>query len=100
MQVKRKGEAMTLHKFKPDWAVPPGQVVQERLEYRGMTAHDLAVRANVSAELVKRMLAGKTQTPEWLLIAIAPDVGMNEHVLMGIERNWRKWRKRQEGRRQ
>ncbi len=53
------------HAYNPDYAVPPGQTLQELLNDRGMTQIELANRTGLSRKTINEIIKGKSPlTPE------------------------------------
>ena len=46
-------------RFNPDFAVPPGWILEERLEVNGMSQAEFARRCGRSAKLISKIIAGK-----------------------------------------
>jgi HTH-type transcriptional regulator / antitoxin HigA len=44
--------------WRPDWAIPPGEILQEALEERGMSPAELARRMNYSVRTVTQIIEG------------------------------------------
>ena len=47
------------YKFKPDYAVHPGDILEERLEVWGMSQAEFARRCGRSTKLISQIIAGK-----------------------------------------
>ena len=45
--------------FEPDFAVPPGETLQETMESLGMTQKDLAIRTNLTVQTLNRIFKGE-----------------------------------------
>ena len=46
-------------RYRPDYAVPPGWVLAERLEVRGISPAEFARRCGRSPKLISEIIAGK-----------------------------------------
>jgi len=46
-------------KFEPDYAIPPGETLQETMEYLGMTQVELAERTGLTVQSVNRIFKGE-----------------------------------------
>ena len=51
-------EKMTRHPYEPDYAVPPGQTLQETIDALGIAQRELAIRAGLSAKHVNQVIKG------------------------------------------
>ena len=51
--------ATATDRYDPDYAVPPGRVLKERLDAHGITPAELARRCGRSAKLISEIVAGK-----------------------------------------
>ena len=47
------------NQYRPDYAVPPGWVLEERLESQGMSQAEFARRCGRSPKLISEIIAGK-----------------------------------------
>lgn len=67
--------------YRPDYAVPPGETVQETLDARGMTQAELAERTGRPRKVINEIVKGKA--------AITPETALRlEHVLGVPARLW------------
>ncbi len=53
------GGATTTNQYAPDYAVPPGRVLDEPLEARGISHAEFARRCGRSPKLISEIMAGK-----------------------------------------
>ncbi len=51
-------KAARLHRFDPDFAVPPGQTLREVMDSQGMTQRDLAARTGLTVQTLSRIIKG------------------------------------------
>jgi len=49
---------VTVHTFRPDYAVPPGETLRARLNEIGLSQSDLAIRSGLSAKHVNQIIKG------------------------------------------
>jgi HTH-type transcriptional regulator/antitoxin HigA len=68
-----------------DWAVPPGETLQELLEERGMSQRELARRTGLSPKHVNKLLQG--------LVPLSADVAMRLERVTGVTANF--WNRRE-----
>ena len=48
--------AKQLYAFKPDYAIPPGETLEETMEAMGMTQHEMAERTGLPVQTLNRIL--------------------------------------------
>src|ERR1700733_11480286 len=61
----------------PDWAVPPGEILLEAIQDRGMSQSDLARRMGRPIKTINEIVNGKA--------AITPDTAIQLEMTLGIE---------------
>src|SRR2546421_11715641 len=72
-----------------DWAVPPGEILEEALEERRMSQAELARRMNRPLKTINEIIKGKAAiTPETAL-QLELAVGINARFWNNLERNFR-----------
>ena len=52
-------KALRKHPFKPDYAVPPGATLEETMVSLGMTQRELADRAGLTVQALRRIFKGQ-----------------------------------------
>lgn len=62
--------------WRPSWAVPPGEVLLEALEERGMSQAELARRMNRPVKTINEIVRGKA--------AITPETALQLELVLGI----------------
>ena len=62
--------------WRPDWAVPPGEILAEALDERSMTQAELARRTNRPLKTINEIVKGKS--------AITPDTALQFEVVLGV----------------
>lgn len=62
--------------FEPDYAVPPGETLQETLEYFGMSQAGLAQRTGKSKKCINEIIKGKSP--------ISPDTALEFERVLGV----------------
>jgi len=63
-------------KWKPDYANPPGWLLEEYLEVRGYSQAELARRCGLSLKLISELIAGKAR--------IEPDTALQFEEVFGL----------------
>ncbi len=77
------------NKYRPDYAVPPGWVLEEELEARNISQAELARRCGRSAKLISEIVAGKAPVEPATAIQFQRVLGVDAGVWLGIESNYR-----------
>ncbi len=81
--------ATAIYKYEPDYAVSPGEVLDEHLEARGMSQAELARRCGRSPKLISEIIAGKAPVKPKTALQFERALGMDASVWLGIESNYR-----------
>ena len=82
------------NRYEPDYAVPPGWVLKERLDAQGMTPAELARRCGRSAKLISEILAGKAPIEPRTALQLEKVLGVDAEIWLGIETDYRLQRTR------
>lgn len=62
--------------FRPDYAIPPGEILEETLEARGLTKAEFAERCGRPAKTISEIIAGKA--------AITPETAIQFERVLGV----------------
>ena len=81
--------AATPNRYEPDYAVPPGHVLKERLDAQGMTPAELARRCGRSAKLISEIVAGKAPIEPRTALQFERVLGVDAGIWLGIETDYR-----------
>lgn len=87
--------ARALNQFRPDYVVPPGWVLGERLEVQGMSHAELARRCGRSPKLISEIVAGKAPLEPETALQLEKVLGVDASVWLGIESDYRLHRARE-----
>ena len=68
---------MASYKYEPDYAVPPGWILEEHIEAENMSQAELARRCDLSPQLISDIIAGKA--------AIHPDTALQFQKVLGVD---------------
>ena len=80
--------------FRPDYAVPPGEIIDEHRESAGLTQLELAQRLGFSTKHVNRLLSGlEPVTPETAL-KLESIFGLGAGVWLNLEARYREFQAR------
>ena len=78
-----------IYKYEPDYAVSPGEVLEEHLETRGMSQAELARLCGQSPKLISDIIAGKAPVEARTALQFEKALGMDASVWLGIESDYR-----------
>ena len=81
--------ATATNRYEPDYAVPPGWVLKERLEAHGMTPAEFARRCGRSAKHISEILAGKAPVEPRTALQFEKVLGVAAEIWLGIETDYR-----------
>ena len=82
------------NRYEPDYAVPPGWVLKDRLDAQGMTPAELARRCGRSAKLISEIVAGKAPIEPRTALQFEKVLGVDAEIWLGIETDYRLQRTR------
>lgn len=75
--------------FRPDYAVPPGWVLEERLEVYGISHTELARRCGCSPEHISGILSGEIPIGPETADNFERKLGLAAGIWLGIEKEYR-----------
>lgn len=75
--------------FEPDYAVPPGETLQETIEALGMTQRDLAKRTGMAPKTINQIIKGKAPITPDTAILLERVTGIPARFLNNLESNYR-----------
>lgn len=75
--------------YNPDYGVPPGWVLGERLEAQGMSQAELARRCGRSPKLISEIVAGKAPIESETALQFERVLGVDAGIWLGIESAYR-----------
>ena len=87
--------ATATNRYRPDYAVPPGWVLAERLEVRGISPAEFARRCGRSPKLISEIIAGKAPLKPETAIQFERVLGIDASIWLGIEEDYRLHRARE-----
>ena len=73
------------YSYRPDYAVPPGWVLEEHLKSHGFSPAELARRCGRSAKLISEIIAGKAPVEPKTALQFEKVLGLDASVWLGIE---------------
>ena len=81
--------------YQPDYAVPPGWVIEEHLAAKRMSHAEFARRCGRSTKLISEIIAGKAPVEPKTALQIEKVLGMDASIWLGIEADYRLHRTRE-----
>lgn len=87
--------ATAANQFRPDYAVPPGWILEERLEVHGMSQAEFARRCGRSAKLISEIIAGKAPLEPETAIQFEKVLGVDADLWLSIESGYQLHRARE-----
>ena len=80
--------ATDTYSYEPDYAVSPGQVLEEHLEAREMSHAEFARRCDRSAKLISDIISGKAPVEPRTALQFEKVLGMDASIWLGIESDY------------
>ena len=80
---------ISTNEFVPDYAVSPGQILQERLEVMGISQAEFARRCGRTPKLISEIIAGKAPVETESAIQFERVTGLHASIWLGIESDYR-----------
>ncbi|OGV72958.1 MAG: addiction module antidote protein, HigA family [Lentisphaerae bacterium RIFOXYB12_FULL_65_16] len=77
-----------LYKYEPDYAVAPGEILEETLEARGMSKSEFAARCGLSSKTVSLIIHGKAPITAPTALAMERVLGGSAQLWMNLEANY------------
>ena len=81
--------------FNSDYAVPPGWVLQERLQVAGISQAEFARRCDRPAKLIREIISGKAPLEPGTALQFEKVLGVDAGIWLGIESEYRLHQARQ-----
>ncbi len=81
--------AVLTNQYKPDYAVPPGWVLDERLETQGISHAEFARRCGRSPKLISEIIAGNAPIEPKTALQFEKVLGMDAGIWLGMESDYR-----------
>src|SRR5258708_10900323 len=85
--------------WEPQWAVPPGEILLEALQDRGMTQAELARRTARPDKTINEIIKGKAAITSETAIQLELALGISARFWTGIEASYRNSLAQQEAQR-
>lgn len=81
--------------YVPDYAVAPGDVIEEHREAASMTQAELAMRLGQSLKHLNRIIAGKEPVTPDTALKLESVFGLPAHIWLGLESRYREFKARE-----
>ena len=78
------------HPYRPDYATPPGYVLQDHIEAKGLTPAEFARRHSISAELIESIIAGNAPIDSKLAAIFGNEFSLEAEFWLEIEAIYRR----------
>lgn len=86
----RKQETVTAtNQYDPDYGVPPGWLLEERLTAKGISHAEFARRCGRSAKLISEVISGKAPIEPKTALQFERVLGVDASIWLGIEADYR-----------
>ena len=79
---------MATNEYRPDYAVPPGWILAERLEAQGISHAEFARRCDRSAKLISEIISGKAPIEPETALRFERVLGVSVDIWLGIEKDY------------
>lgn len=86
--------AAAINEYRPDYAVPPGAVLEERLAAYNISHAEFARRCGRSPKLISDIVAGKAPIEPKTAIQFEKVLGVDADLWLGIEKDYRLYQTR------
>ena len=80
--------ATATNEYRPDYAVPPGWLLEERLEVQGISQAEFARRCGRSSKLISEIIAGKAPLEPETALQFEKVLGVDASIWLGIESDY------------
>ena len=81
--------ATETYPYEPDYAVPPGWILEEHLEAQGLSLAAFARRCGRSPKLIGAIVAGKAPIEPGTALQLEKVLGLDADIWLGIESSYR-----------
>lgn len=77
-----------LHRYEPDYALPPGDIISEHLEEHGMTQVEMARRLGITTKHMNQVIGGSASLSNELAIKLERVTGVPARFWNSLEANY------------
>ena len=82
------------NQFRPDYAVPPGWVLEEHLEVHGISQAEFARKCGFPPQFISDIIAGTAPVDAETSLQFEKELGLAASIWLGIEKNYRLHKRR------
>lgn len=82
-------DAKTVYAYEPDYAVPPGETLQETINALGMTQKELAIRTGLTPKTINQIIKGEHPLSRETAIKLERATGVPTRMWNTLEMNYR-----------
>ncbi len=79
----------TQQTFLPDWTVPPGSMLEEKIADMGLTVELMAERTELTLLEARQLLEGEMPLTEAIAVRLEKLTGIRQEVWIGWEQTYR-----------
>ena len=72
-----------------DLPIPPGEILEEELEARGMTRRDLAALMSADPRTIDEIVGGERAIDPEIAVKLANALGIGAHYWLGLDADYR-----------
>ena len=76
--------------YRPDYATPPGYVLQDHIEAKGLTPIEFARQHSISAELIEGIIAGEAPIDPELAAIFGSEFSLEASFWLRVEATYRR----------
>ncbi len=87
--------ATATNQYRPDYAVPPGWILEERLQAHGISHAEFARRCGRSPKLISEIISGKAPLEPETALQFEKVLGVDAGIWLGIESDYKLHRARE-----
>ena len=80
--------AVGINEYQPDYAVPPGWILEERLDVYGISQAEFARRCGRSPKLISEIISGKASLEPATALQFEKVLGVDASLWLGIETDY------------
>lgn len=82
--------AKRTYPYRPDYATPPGYVLEDHIEAKGLTPAEFARRHSLPTELIEKVLVGSAPIDADLAALFGRELGLGSDVWLRMEARYRR----------
>ncbi|MBF0317119.1 MAG: HigA family addiction module antidote protein [Nitrospirae bacterium] len=80
---------VNLMRYEPDYAVSPGDILQERLEAMGMSQAEFAKKCQTSQQVINQIIHGRHSVTPEIAIRFEEITGVSANIWSNLEASYR-----------